>query len=90
MRWTIRRGPSVVLTFLNNVARSLKPQGRLGVVDFLPGAGGPGPAPDERVDPETVIQRGCGGGPETAEARGHSSVQFLLVFEKDPNAKGPR
>ena len=38
-----------------NVARSLKPQGRLGIVDFNPGEGGPGPAPDERVDPEAVI-----------------------------------
>src|SRR3954452_3489856 len=36
--------PDVILTLLKNVARSLKPQGRLGVADFLPGGGGPGPA----------------------------------------------
>src|SRR5437867_6260958 len=41
---------------LKNLARSLKPLGRLGVVDFYPGDGGPGPAPDERVDPESVIR----------------------------------
>ena len=35
---------------LKNAARSLRPNGRLGVVDFLPGGGGPGPAPDQRID----------------------------------------
>ena len=33
------------VTLLKNVARSLKPQGRIGVVDFNPGGGGPGPRP---------------------------------------------
>src|SRR5579871_3650040 len=41
---------------LKDAAESLKPQGRIGIVDFSPGAGGPGPDPEQRVDPETVIK----------------------------------
>ena len=34
------------VTFLSNIAQSLKPQGRIGVIDFkLNGGGGPGPTP---------------------------------------------
>ena len=72
-RWTIPR-PESILTLLKNVARSLKPQGRLGIVDFLPGGGGPGPAPDERVDPDTVIAAADGGRPEAADARNGAAV----------------
>jgi len=48
--------PDNVVTLLTNVAASLKPQGRLGVVDFLPGGGGPGPNAEDRVKPEAVIK----------------------------------
>src|SRR5436190_10250138 len=48
--------PENILALLGNVSRSLKPQGRLGVVAFLPGGGGPGPASEERVDPDSVIK----------------------------------
>lgn len=82
--------PEVILTLLNHVARSLKPQGRLGVVDFLPGAGGPGPAPDERVDPETVIQAAAAAGLKLQKREVIPPFSFLLVFERDPNAQGPR
>ena len=44
--------PTQVVTLLRNVAQSLKPQGRLGIVDWTPGSGGPGPAADQRVDPK--------------------------------------
>src|SRR5262249_61439599 len=46
------------VTFLRNAAMSLKPQGVIGVVDFLPGGGGPGPAPDERPDPLAGVKAG--------------------------------
>ena len=39
--------PTLVVTLLRNVAQSLKPQGRLGIVDFTPGSGGPGPAAEQ-------------------------------------------
>ena len=82
--------PDALPTFLNNVVRSLKPQGRLGVADFLPGAGGPGPAPDERVDPQTVIRATEAVGLKLQKREVIPPFSFLLVFEKDPNAKGPR
>ena len=37
------------VTFLKNLARSLKPSGRIGIVNYKPGRGGPGPAPSEGV-----------------------------------------
>jgi ubiquinone/menaquinone biosynthesis C-methylase UbiE len=76
------------LTLLNHVARSLKPQGRLGVVDFLPGAGGPGPPPDERVDPETVIKAAAAARLRLQKREVIPPFSFLLVFEKEPGA-GP-
>jgi ubiquinone/menaquinone biosynthesis C-methylase UbiE len=80
--------PEDILTLLNHVARSLKPQGRLGVVDFLPGAGGPGPPPDERVDPETVIKAAAAARLRLQKREVIPPFSFLLVFEKEPGA-GP-
>ena len=40
------------VTMLSNIAKSLKPQGRLGIVDFRLDGTGPGPAPEERVSPD--------------------------------------
>ena len=73
-RWTIRRIP-LVITLLRNVARSLKPQGRLGIVDFTPGGGGPGPAPDQRVDPTIGDQGGRSGRPRADQARRRPAVR---------------
>lgn len=44
------------VTFLRNLATALRPNGRIGVVNYKPGQGGPGPAPNEgvRVDSGTV------------------------------------
>ena len=44
------------VALLSNVAQALKPQGRVGVIDFrVEGGGGPGPDLDERVDPDVVV-----------------------------------
>ena len=45
-----------------------KPQGRLGIVDFTPGGGGPGPQPKSASIP-SGDRRGRGGRPEAAVAR---------------------
>jgi SAM-dependent methyltransferase len=82
--------PEVILTLLNHVARSLKPQGRLGVVDFLPGAGGPGPPPDERVDPEAVIRAATAARLKLQKREEIPPFVFLLVFEKEAAAKPAR
>jgi SAM-dependent methyltransferase len=74
------------IVLLANVARLLNPQGRLGVVGFLPGGGGPGPAPDERVPPETIVKAAAAAG-LTLQARVEvPPFQFLLVFGTNARA----
>jgi predicted methyltransferase len=76
--------PDVILTFLRNVARSLKPQGRLGVADFLPGSGGPGPAAEDRVNADTVIRAAESAGFKLQTRELVPPFQFMLVFTKLP------
>lgn len=42
------------VAFLGNLARALKPTGRIGIVNWNPGRGGPGPEPNERIDRSSV------------------------------------
>jgi SAM-dependent methyltransferase len=77
------------VTLLANVARSLKPQGRLGIVGFNPGGGGPGPAPEERVDPESVIRDAAAAGLQLTRRESVPPFQYLLVFGKDAGAPLP-
>ena len=78
------------IALLKHVAQSLKPQGRIGVVEFTAGAGGPGPAPDERVDPQSVIQAAASAGLELTKRDAVPPFQFLLVFEKDTSSGAVR
>ncbi len=70
------------VTLLGHVARALKAQGRLGIVVFNPGAGGPGPAAEQRVDPESVVKAAAAAGfhPISREAL---PFQVLLVFGRN-------
>lgn len=70
------------VTLLKNVERSLKPQGRLGVVDFLPGGGGPGPAAEDRVSEGAVIKAAEAAGLTLQTREEVPPFQFLLVFVK--------
>ncbi len=74
--------PEMIRTLLEHVARSLKPQGRLAVVDFLPGGGGPGPAPEERVDPATIIRTVESAGLMLQARETVPPFLFMLVFGK--------
>ena len=78
--------PDVILTFLKNVEKSLKPHGRLGVADFLPGSGGPGPAAEDRVDPDRVIRAAEAAGFKLQSRLIIKPFEFLLVFTKPPPA----
>src|SRR5262245_56694711 len=77
------------VALLRNAARSLKPQGLLGVVDFLPGGGGPGPAPDERPDPKAVIQAAEAAGLTLHKREDIPPFVFLLVFGRSTGG-GPQ
>jgi SAM-dependent methyltransferase len=44
------------VAFLRNLTASLKPHGRIGVVNYKPGAGGPGPCADRRF-PASVVEQ---------------------------------
>ena len=76
--------PDVILTLLGNVERSLKAQGRLGVIDYLPGGGGPGPAAEDRVNPDAVVKAAEAAGFRLQSRESIPPFQFLLVFAKAP------
>ena len=44
------------VAMLSSLARALKPQGRIGVVDFKLDGTGPGPSAEERVSPDVVVK----------------------------------
>lgn len=65
---------------LTHIRRSLAPTGRLGIVDFKTDVLGPGPALDERLEPDVIVRDA-----ERAGLRLHAHetflrYQYLLVF----------
>jgi ubiquinone/menaquinone biosynthesis C-methylase UbiE len=67
---------------LRNAARALKPDGRLGIVEFTKDGGGPGPPMDERVDPERVIREANEAGLRLISRPNILRYQYMLVFAK--------
>ena len=69
------------VAFLRNVADALKAGGRIGVVNYRPGRGGPGPAPSEgvRVDSASVENDAQAAGLRVV-ARQDLPYQYLLVL----------
>jgi predicted methyltransferase len=75
--------PKDIVTLFANAARSLAPLGCFGVVDFLPGSGGPGPEPGERVAPEEVITTARAAGLNLLASETIRPFVYLLVFGKE-------
>lgn len=71
---------SVIVTLLRNIGLSLKPQGRLGIVDWMPGGGGPGPAANQRADPDVVIRAARAAGLRLISREDFPPFVYLLVF----------
>ena len=67
---------------LRNIARSLKPNGRIGVIDFKRDGLGPGPALEDRVDPEQVVRDAETAGLRLVRSETFLPYQFLLVFSR--------
>lgn len=70
-------------TLLRNVRKSLKPGGRVGIVNFTKGGYGPGPPMEQRVDPETVIRDAAAAGLRLVARGDFLRYQYLLKFVPD-------
>jgi predicted methyltransferase len=67
------------VTFLRNLTESLKAGGRIGIVNYKPGGGGPGPDPSERVD-SSVVERDAEAAGLRVLGRQTLPYQYLLVL----------
>ena len=68
---------------LKNIAASLAPKGRLGIVDFKKdGAGGPGPDLEYRVDPSVIVRDANAAGLKLQSHETFLRYQYLLIFER--------
>jgi ubiquinone/menaquinone biosynthesis C-methylase UbiE len=72
------------VALLKNVRTSLKPTGVVGIVNFKKDGGGPGPAMDERVDPEQVINDARAAGLELRKRENFLRYQYMLTFGPAP------
>lgn len=68
------------VTMLTNIARALKSQGRIGVVDFRPEGSGPGPDPEERVSPGDVVRYAERAGLRLVREEEFLPFQYFLIF----------
>ncbi|MEN3337812.1 MAG: hypothetical protein V7647_1488 [Acidobacteriota bacterium] len=69
------------VALLKNVARLLKPGGRIGIVNFTKDGGGPGPEIEDRVDPERVIADARAAGLALQSRPTFLKYEYMLVFE---------
>jgi len=72
------------VTLLRNEAKTLKPTGSIGIVNFTKDGGGPGPSMEERVDPEQVIADARAAGLELRRRENFLRYQYLLIFGVPP------
>jgi predicted methyltransferase len=70
------------VTLLRNIAGALKPQGRIGVIDFKLGGGGPGPGADERVSPDVVTGDALSAGLRLVASETFLPYQYFLIFAR--------
>ena len=72
------------VALLRNLAKSLKPTGTIGIVNFKKDGGGPGPKMEERVDPEKVIRDARAAGLELRKRETFLRYHYLLTFGVAP------
>jgi predicted methyltransferase len=70
------------VVLLRNVARALKPQGRIGIIDYREGDGGPGPRAEERVPPKVIVATAKDAGLTLAGEAQFLPFQYFLIFRK--------
>jgi ubiquinone/menaquinone biosynthesis C-methylase UbiE len=72
------------VALLRNVRTALKPSGVVGIINSKKDGGGPGPAMDERVDPEQVIKDARAAGLELRKRETFLRYQYMLTFGPAP------
>lgn len=72
------------VTLLRNLASAMKPTGLIGIVNYKKDGGGPGPAMEERVDPEKVIADARAAGLELRKRETFLRYQYMLTFGLPP------
>jgi predicted methyltransferase len=72
------------VALLANVRKALKPSGVVAIINFKKDGGGPGPAMDERVDPEQVIADARAAGLELRRRDDFLRYQYMLTFGPAP------
>jgi len=65
---------------LRNVSRRLKPQGLIGIIDYRPGDGGPGPDAEDRVAASVVSTNAAAAGLNLIEQHTFLPYQYFLIF----------
>jgi ubiquinone/menaquinone biosynthesis C-methylase UbiE len=68
------------VVMLGNVARALKPAGRIGIIEFKKDGWGPGPPMDERMDPERIVRDAQAAGLRLLSRETFLRYQYMLVF----------
>jgi SAM-dependent methyltransferase len=67
-------------TFFRNLARSVKPQGRIGVVDYRLDGAGPGPELEQRVSADIVRADAEAAGLRLLRSESFLPYQYFLIF----------
>jgi ubiquinone/menaquinone biosynthesis C-methylase UbiE len=67
------------VAFLTNVAAAITPTGRIGIVNYKPGSGGPGPDAEDRIE-SSVVEADARKAGLRVLARENLPYQYLLVL----------
>jgi ubiquinone/menaquinone biosynthesis C-methylase UbiE len=65
--------------YLRTLARALKPTGRIGIVNWKPGHGGPGPEPNERVE-RSIVEADAAAAKLRVVGSENLPYQYLMVL----------
>ncbi|HEY3886369.1 MAG TPA: methyltransferase domain-containing protein [Vicinamibacterales bacterium] len=72
------------IRLLANLAKTLKPTGRIGIINFKRDGGGPGPIMENRVDPKQVVADARDAGLVLQKQETFLRYQYLLIFGPAP------
>ena len=67
---------------LRNIAAALKPNGRIGIIEFKKDGWGPGPPMEERGDPERVVRDAEAAGLRLVSRPDFLRYQYMLIFAR--------